>query len=307
MFGRALPCVCEPGLGRMFSWVRDRLPAGMARLLRDTTGATAMFVAIGLIPLIGSVGLAVDSSLGYLLKSRMSKSLDTAGLAAGRVALNDDAEEVARKYFDSNFGESANITLTDFSFELDDTRQFVTLTAEATTPTVFMRIFGQDTVTVAARTVIQRRTTGMELALVMDNTGSMWGSAFTAMQQAAYDLVDIIYGDDTEIDNLWISLVPYTATVNIGNTRTAWLDSLDRVIVTPSVFFDGGLEGLRRGAAGAVRQWRCAAVGPLLQIVLLCRHHANPGQQLAAAQEPLSATGTTGVARTSDAGPRSRR
>ena len=66
---------------------------------------------------------------------------------------------------------------------------------------------------VAAGARIERQTTGMELSLVLDNTGSMWGSKFTAMQAAAYDLVDIIYGDDTTVDNLWVSLVPYTASV----------------------------------------------------------------------------------------------
>ena len=34
----------------------------------------------------------------------MGKSLDTAGLAAGRVALDDNAEDVAQQFFDANFG-----------------------------------------------------------------------------------------------------------------------------------------------------------------------------------------------------------
>ena len=215
----------------------------MARLGRDTAGATAIFVAIGLIPLIGSIGLAVDASLGYMLKSRITKSLDTAGLAAGRVALDDDAAEVARMYFDANFGANPSVTITDFSFDLDDTRQFVTLTANATAPTFFMRIFGQDSVNVAARTVIQRATTGMELALVLDNTGSMNGAPFNAMQQAAYDLIDIIYGNDTEIDNLWVSLVPFTATVNIGSGRTGWLKSGDRVLTNIASYSTAGWKG----------------------------------------------------------------
>jgi hypothetical protein len=50
------------------------------------------------------------------------------------------------------------------------------------------------------------------------------------MQAAAFDLIDILYGDEDEIDNLWVSLVPYTATVNIGNTRTGWLQAGDRVL-----------------------------------------------------------------------------
>ena len=88
-----------------------------------------------------------------------------------------------------------------------------------------MRVFGHDTMTVSARAVIQRETTGMELALVMDNTGSMYGSGVHRhVQTAAVDLVDILYGDETVIDNLWVSLVPYVASVNIGPSRTDWLN-----------------------------------------------------------------------------------
>ncbi len=221
-------------------------------LLRDRGGAAAVFLAVALVPLIGAVGLAVDSSLGYLVKTRMGRSLDTAGLAAGRVALDANAEDVAREYFDANFGTSnASVTVTGFTFEVDPSFHFVTLTARAETPTLFMRVFGHDTMQVSARSVIQRETTGMELALVMDNTGSMWpdsfptitGTPFKAMQDAALDLINIIYGDETTIDNLWVSLVPFVATVNIGNSRTNWLQTGDRVLTNLTSYSTAGWKG----------------------------------------------------------------
>ena len=206
-------------------------------VLGDRRGAAAVFLAVALVPMVGAVGLAIDSSIGYLLKTRMGKALDTAGLAAGRVALDDNAEEVAQQFFDANFGKSNDtVTVQPVDFELDPTFRFVTLSTTATTPTRFMRVFGHDTMTVSARSVIQRETTGMELALVMDNTGSMWdsdtktniaGTPFEAMRNAALDLVDILYGDEDEIDNLWVSLVPYVAAVNIGPSRTGWLAAGD--------------------------------------------------------------------------------
>ena len=255
-------------------------------VLRDRRGAAAVFLAVALIPMMGAVGLAVDSSIGYLLKSRMGKALDTAGLAAGRVALDANAEEVAQQYFDANFGKSTpRSPSTDVDFELDDTYRFVTLSTRATTPTLFMRVFGHDTMTVSARSVIQRETTGMELALVMDNTGSMWdsdtktniaGTPFEAMRDAALDLVDIIYGDEDELDNVWVSLVPYVATVNIGPSRTGWLATSDRVPTKPGRSFgrrsDGDrrrLEGLRDGPRLSVGHRRLDAVGAAVHLVPL--------------------------------------
>ncbi len=213
-------------------------------VLLDRRGAAAVFLAVALVPMVGAVGLAIDSSIGYLLKTRMGKALDTAGLAAGRVALDANAEEVAQQFFDANFGTSNdNVQVEPVDFELDASYRYVTLSTRATTPTLFMRVFGHDTMTVSARSVIQRETTGMELALVMDNTGSMYGSAFDTMQAAAHDLIDILYGSENEIDNLWVSLVPYTATVNIGNTRTGWLQTGDRVLNNLASYSTAGWKG----------------------------------------------------------------
>lgn len=209
----------------------------VTRLARDHRGVAAVFLAVSLVPMAGAVGLAIDSSIGYLLKTRMSKSLDAAGLAAGRIALDENADEQAEEFFNANFGTSVgNVHLDDFTFDLDDTGHFVTLTATATTPTYFMRIFGHDEMTVSARTVIERQTTGMELALVLDNTGSMWGTPFSTMKAAAEELVDILYGDEDEIENLWVSVVPYTATINIGPGRTGWIKTSDRVHTNPAAF-----------------------------------------------------------------------
>lgn len=223
-------------------------------LLRDRRGATGMFLGFALIPMVGATGLAVDATLGYMLKSRMSKALDAAGLAAGRVAVDGDPQAVAEQFFTANFGASAyDAELDSFAVTMDDAKEFLTLTAQATMPTRFMALFGHDSMTVAARTVIQRQTTGLELSLVMDITGSMWNpsqnyssSAFAAMQDAAYELVSIIFGNREEIENLWVSLVPYTATVNIGTQHKNWIKSSDRVWTDPGQYWPSSWKGCVR-------------------------------------------------------------
>lgn len=226
-----------------------RFRSGLGRCLADRRGVAAVFLAIALVPLVGAVGLAVDSSLGYLLRSRLTRSLDAAALAAGRVALDASAAAVARDYFDANFGTGGEAVVTDFAFRLDETRKFVTVTARAQAPTYFMRVLGQDSIEVVATTEVERQTGGMELALVLDNTGSMFdrtasqGTKFQAMQDAALTLIDIVFGDRDEIDNVWVSLTPYVATVNVGPARTAWLDPNDRVFTDPGAFGTEGWKG----------------------------------------------------------------
>ncbi len=82
----------------------------------------------------------------------------------------------AEKYLNANFaGATIDATITEFDLDLSEDEMIVTLEAHASLPTTFMRIFGQNTMEVAARTEITREMTGLEVALVLDVTGSMIG------------------------------------------------------------------------------------------------------------------------------------
>ena len=80
----------------------------------------------------------------------------------------------------------------------------VTLEARASLPTTFMRIFGHDTMQVAARTEITREMTGLEVALVLDVTGSMFDAVSATRRDAedrragdaAHELMETLFGDN---------------------------------------------------------------------------------------------------------------
>ena len=59
---------------------------------------------------------------------------------------------------------------------------------------------------------------------MMDNTGSMRsGGKIDAMKDAAAAMIEQIYGEEEQHDDLWVAVVPYTIAVNIGNQHSAWL------------------------------------------------------------------------------------
>ncbi len=207
-----------------------RYLGGLRALAADEGGNVAITFGLSILPLLTMVGVAVDGLLAYSVQAQLQKSLDAAGLAAGRALDEEDVEPDARAYFYGNFDAGPDVaTVTSFSAVTEDDGARLVLTASATMPTHFMLLFGFDDLAIDARTVINREVRQMELALVLDNTGSMWGTPFDTMKAAALELVDIIYGADETHANLWVAVVPYAATVNIGNARTSWLDSADRV------------------------------------------------------------------------------
>ena len=210
----------------------------VARFRRDQRGNAAMVFALAVVPLLAGAGLALDSLLAYSVEDQLQKSLDAAGLAAGRTALPENVEADATSYFNSNFGSGAQLaTAKDLKIKVSEVGDELTLSAVAVMPTRFMRLFGHDTVQVAAATVIYRETRGMELALVFDNTGSMVdGNKIGGLKTAAHDLIDILYGGKDTARNLWVAMVPYIAAVNVGTGNKAFLATTDRVNTNPTAY-----------------------------------------------------------------------
>jgi hypothetical protein len=251
--------------------MRTRLSAGwlacFQRLVEDQHGAALMILGLAVIPLFILMGLAVDVGRGYLVKSKLSYAINAAGLAAGRAFETDAREEDAMMFFEANFppgymGSVIEGGEPDVNF--DEEENTILLEATAVIPTVFMGVAEVPEMRVHARTLIQRELRGMELALVMDNTSSMRSNGgMAAMKPAATQLIDILYGNREEVENFWVAVVPYAATVNIGNQHTDWLvrqaydpdaawqradpDSSERFGYHEDHFHDH-LEGMRGGA-----------------------------------------------------------
>ncbi|MCC7047131.1 MAG: pilus assembly protein [Alphaproteobacteria bacterium] len=195
------------------------------RLRRDQRGSVAVFLGIALVPLVAAIGIGVDSARGYLVRSRLSQSLDSAALAGGRVMFESYRDSDVQMYFTSNFPQGyLGATVTTPTITPDANNENLTVTATATLPATFMQIFGKSTITVQASTTINRTNRGMELALVLDNTGSMSGSGkMTALKTAATDLLNILYGASHDTaNNLYVSVVPFVAMVNIGEQYATW-------------------------------------------------------------------------------------
>lgn len=198
-------------------------------LRQDQHGGIAIVLALAIVPLVAFSGLAIDTGRSELVRARLSQSLDAAALAGGRVFFEARRDSDIGMYFAANYPAGyMDAAVSPISIVEDRVRGTLTVSATATVPTTFMSVLGFREITVSARTVVERADRGMELVLVMDNTGSMYqggrqDSRINRMRAAAHELVNILYEGRDTIDNLWVGLVPYTAAVNVGAGRTGWL------------------------------------------------------------------------------------
>ena len=194
------------------------------KFLREERGSTLPLIGLAFFALVGSVGIAVDTGRAQIVQSKLSSSLDAAGLAGGATVSTVNLTSEVTKYLNANFNSYMDAEITNLQISTSDDNGIITLSATAQLPTSFMRIFGTDTVTVRAESEITRETKGLELVLVLDNTGSMDGQPLADLKTAANSLVDILYGGNETIEDLWVGMVPFSQAVNIGSSRTSWLD-----------------------------------------------------------------------------------
>lgn len=196
----------------------------LSEFRRDREGSVMPLIGACFMTLTAAVGVAIDSGRLMLMHSTLQRSIDAGGLSAvakmGTNSLDDDV----RKFTNVNFNDGyVGATITTLTSTLSPDKKTLTVQAEATAPTAFMNLFGIHSMSTSAKTVVERQVGGLELALVLDNTGSMSGSGMTNLKTAANSLLDILFGDQAVGEKLFVGVVPFSQSVNIGVTHTGWL------------------------------------------------------------------------------------
>ena len=193
----------------------------LRRFGRDERGSTVTMIAAAAVPLVAFMGISIDTARGYMLKQRLHYAIDGAALAAARSSLEADYADIGKKFFDANFPSGfMGVTNLQVSFNLSSDKRQVTVDISASMPTSLMQVVGVDDVDIGFQTIAQREAKGLELAIALDNTGSMSNSDINDLEDATKDLLDILYGDEETVDNLYVALLPFDLRVNLSNYKS---------------------------------------------------------------------------------------
>ncbi len=204
------PCDCKPPCTQQTD------NTFLARFFRNNRGNLAIIFALSLMPLSAAAGAAIDLNRAFIVQQRLERALDAAGLAVGSAPAASDAEmkAMAQSFFDANYNDEEMGVPGELVLAAANGR--VTLSATAELPTTIMKIIGYDKLTVGSEIEVVRESKALEVAMVLDNTGSMaWNGKIGALRTAAEDLVSILFGDQDTPDLLTMSLVPFVTAVNI--------------------------------------------------------------------------------------------
>ncbi|MDX2155499.1 MAG: TadE/TadG family type IV pilus assembly protein [Hyphomicrobiaceae bacterium] len=208
---------------------RARLPgAGDHRrgFGKDEDGSVAIMFALLTVVVMSMVGGAIDYGRAVTVRDQIQRAVDASALAAGRVWQTeknwDLAEAKALEFYDKNKPHSVASSVA--SVTPDAGRNSIAIEAQATVPTPFLSLVrGPQGFSVSARgeallAVGGNSEMNLEIAMMLDVTGSMAGSKILDLKAAAKDLIDIVVWDDQSEYTSKVAIVPFANAVNLGST-----------------------------------------------------------------------------------------
>jgi Flp pilus assembly protein TadG len=202
------------------------------RLLRsmagNESGATAAVFAIVFSAILLASAVAIDFARSTAEQSREQQALDAATLAASDMLGLPDQDAIgkatAEAFFKANIGNRSNAVLE--KIVLDKDAGEVRGTSQGTIVSSLMKVFGADTLRIGANSKVAKGDGTFEIALVLDNSGSMAGTYIADLKTAAKNLSGIMFVGAEGTDKVKIGVVPFASSVNVGaGNRTAnWID-----------------------------------------------------------------------------------
>jgi Flp pilus assembly protein TadG len=205
------------------------------RFLQDRKAGVAPILALGIVPLIGAVGAAVDYSRASAVRTSMQAALDSTALMLSKDAKNLSIEQrntKATAYFTALFNrpEATDVSITEQMATLDAGSFSLSITGAAKMNTMFWRLMGQQQFNITATGEVVWGIKKLNLALALDNTGSMASSGkMTALKTAAHNLLTTLQTAATTPGDVQVSIVPFATDVNVGtaNVSADWIDWSD--------------------------------------------------------------------------------
>ncbi len=192
----------------------------------DEKGAVAVIFGLSLIPVMLSAGIAVDYSRISHTRGIVAEALDAAVLMSGQALA--EGRTVNRKFrqeFEAFFLANVNgrTNLADMvriaSFDANPATGKVSARVNTDVKMAFMGIVGKNAVTITIDSEARFSSKKVELAMMLDVTGSMRSQGkLAALKKAATNAIDILIPASATNSKVRIGLVPYSSSVNMGRS-----------------------------------------------------------------------------------------
>ncbi|KUF09250.1 Tad domain-containing protein [Pseudoponticoccus marisrubri] len=159
-------------------------------------------------------GIGIDMMYAEVKRAKIQGTLDRAVLAAASMENDLDPTSTVEEYFRAMGLED---TLSEVNVDETVVSKRVNASAQTTMPSNFLSLLGIDTLQASGLATAEEALSKLEISMVLDVSGSMSGNKLEQLKDASGEFIDLMLppGNDGTVT---ISVVPYNATVNLGET-----------------------------------------------------------------------------------------
>lgn len=209
------------------------------RFFKDAKGGTVPLLALALVPIMGGVGAAVDYSRAAAVRTAMQAALDATALMLSKEAqslpkdqmsgANPALDQKAAAYFNSVFNDpkASNVSVNTLLTQTASGSFNLKISGSATVDAVFSQVLGRSIFNVGASSEVLWGMRKLNLALALDNTGSMaQDNKMVELKKAAKSLLTTLQTAEKSPGDVKVSIVPFAVDVNVGtgNATASWID-----------------------------------------------------------------------------------
>jgi Flp pilus assembly protein TadG len=231
---------------RSFASLRQKALGTCAAFARGESGAVAIIFGVALVPLAAMMGLALDYSRVSLGRAELQAAVDSAGLAAAQLPRDTPIatiQQKAQEWVESNI---AGKNLGDVKVTAVKNGTNITFRAEGAVGMTLFSLLRKEAVPLAASNEVTWDLGKVEIALVLDNTGSMAGTKLSNLKTAAGTLVDTLRQAVTKTGQVRIGIVPFSSAVRLASSNTeknaykaeSWLAQHALSPINSEIFWD---------------------------------------------------------------------
>lgn len=199
------------------------------KLRSDEQGNVAIIFALVAAALLIVGGMALDMQRSVSTESRLQSSIDTAALAGARKledasATDPQITKIATDTFNANMLTGHKGVECDvFDVDINRDKGLVHVSAECEFKTTFAGLIKVDKIEMSDRATARAALTKLDVALMLDVSGSMKGSKLKDLKTAAEDAIDVLITDTTG-ERVRVAFNSYSTSVNPGDYLKSLVD-----------------------------------------------------------------------------------
>ncbi len=222
----------EPSVLRLRRKPHRLIAAFLRRYRRDCRGHVSIIFGLALLPILTAVGAAIDYSRATSARTSMQVAVDATALMLSKEAPNLTQEQLVEKsndYFTALFknSEVSNASIKPTLSTPQEGSFKLSVTGTGTVETKFIRVVGSQQIDISTNTEVRWGIKKLELALALDNTGSMSSSnKIKELKAAAHSLLTTLQQAAKEPDDVKVAIIPFDTKVRISTNYKSetWFD-----------------------------------------------------------------------------------